>query len=202
MIVIDYYFSPVSPYAYLAGDALECVAELHGARIDYKPIDIGTVLKVTGGTPVAERHLSRQQYRLQDLARRARRAGLPMRLQPKCWPADPRLACCALIAAQRGLRGGTAPQGDVGVAARAMMRALWAEDKDIADIGVIAEALSEGGFPAEVLFDGAAAGEIFVANTEEAVRRGVFGSPFYIVGGEKFWGQDRIEDLALHLAEG
>lgn len=198
MTEIDYYFSPISAYTYLAGDGLEKIASATGARINYKPVEIFKVFEVAGVQPLHRRHLSIQQYRLQDLARRARAAGLAMRLQPKFWPGDPRLACCALIAAQEGRRAGTAT-GDVGKVARALMRALWAEDKDIAEIGVIAEALSEGGFDASVLSAGADAGRIFVENTGEAVSRGVFGAPFYIVGDQKFWGQDRLDDLARHL---
>ena len=97
MRVIDYYFSPASPYSYLAGDRLEQIAARHGARIAYKPVDVFTVFNVTGGIPVHRRHLSRQEYRFQDLARRARKAGLDIHLQPKFWPGDPMLPSCALI---------------------------------------------------------------------------------------------------------
>jgi 2-hydroxychromene-2-carboxylate isomerase len=199
MSVIDYYFSPASPYAYLAGDRLEQIAVRQGARIAYKPVDVFTVFDVTGGIPVHRRHLSRQEYRFQDLARRAGKAGLDMNLQPKFWPGDPMLPCCALIAAQAAVDAGKA-KGDVGLAARALMRALWAEQKDIADTGVIAAALAEAGFSADVLADGASAGATYAANTEEAVRRGVFGVPFYIVETQRFWGQDRLEDLEDLLA--
>ena len=194
MRVIDFYFSPASPYSYLAGDRLERIADRHGARIAYKPVDVFTVFEVTGGIPVHRRHLSRQEYRFQDLARRARKAGMDIHLQPKFWPGDPMLPSCALIAAGAAVDAGKAT-GDVGVAARALMRALWAEQKDISDTGVIAAALDEAGFSADVLADGASAGAIYAANTEEAVRRGVFGAPFYIVDEQRFWGQDRLDDL-------
>ncbi|MGG7567814.1 2-hydroxychromene-2-carboxylate isomerase [Rhodovulum sp. DZ06] len=202
MPVVDYYFSVLSPYAYLAGDRLERIAEANGALVRYKPVDIHKVFEVTGGIPVHRRHVSRQEYRFQDLARRARRAGLPMHLSPKFWPGNPTLANCALIAAQEARSEGQAPDGDVGAAARALMRALWAEQKDLADPGVVAEALAEGGFSTAVFSGGAAAGETYVRNTEEAVRRGVFGAPFYILGEERFWGQDRLEDLEIALRGG
>ena len=111
------------------------------------------------------------------------------------------LPSCALIAAAGAVDAGEA-KGDVGKAARALMRALWAEQKDIADTGVIAAALAEAGFSADVLADGVSAGATYVANTEEAVRKGVFGSPFYIVGEQRFWGQDRLDDLEDLLARG
>lgn len=202
MPVIDYFFSVLSPYAYLAGDRLERIAEAHGALIRYKPVDLHKVMEVTGGLPVHRRHVSRQEYRFQDLARRARRAGLPMHLQPKHFPGNPTLANCALIAAQTAQENGDAPHGDVGAAARALMRALWAEQKDLADPGVVAEALGAGGFTAAVFSGGAAAGETYARNTEEAVRRGVFGAPFYIFGEERFWGQDRLDDLEIALKGG
>ncbi|MFT4793583.1 MAG: 2-hydroxychromene-2-carboxylate isomerase [Paracoccaceae bacterium] len=201
MSVINYYFSPASPYAYLAGDRLEQIATRQGARIAYKPVDVFTVFEVTGGIPVHRRHLSRQEYRLQDLVRRARKAGMDMHLQPKFWPGDPMLPSCALIAAGAAVAAGTST-GDVGLAARSLMRALWAEQKDISDAGVIAAALAEAGFSADVLSDGSHAGAAYASNTEEAVRLGVFGSPFYIVDGQRFWGQDRLEDLEDLLAGG
>lgn len=200
MPVIDYYFSVLSPYAYLAGDRLERIARAHGALIRYKPVNLMKVFEVTGGVPVKARHVSRQEYRLQDMARRARRAGLAMHLVPKYWPCDPTLADCALIAAQEAETEGLALHGDVGRAARAMMAALWAEQKDPTDVAVVAGALAAGGFSPAALAGGAKAGEIYAKNTEEAVRRGVFGAPFYILGDEKFWGQDRLEDLDVALA--
>jgi 2-hydroxychromene-2-carboxylate isomerase len=201
MTVIDYYFTPLSPYAYLAGDRLEALAARCGAAIAYKPVDMFKVFETTGGVPVPRRHPSRQEYRFQDLARRARRADLTLNLQPLHWPTDPTLSCCALIAADAAVRAGHAT-GDVGRAARAMMRACWAEQKDVADTGVIAAALGEAGFSADLLLDGATAGATYAANTQEAVSRGVFGAPFYIVGEQRFWGQDRLEDLEDLLQQG
>ncbi|MFT6774779.1 MAG: 2-hydroxychromene-2-carboxylate isomerase [Paracoccaceae bacterium] len=200
MTVIDYYFTTISPYCYLAGDKLERIAARHGARIAYKPVDMMKVFEVTGGVPVKARHQSRQEYRFQDMGRRARREGVAMNLQPKFWPGAPMLSCCALIAAEAAVKDGRA-DGDVGKAARAMLRAQWAEQKDIGDTGVIAAALDEAGFSADVLADGVGAGATYASNTAEAVQRGVFGAPFYIVGDQRFWGQDRLDDLELLLKE-
>ena len=66
---IDYYFVTVSPWAYLAGNRLEQMAERHGASITYKPVDLGRVFKATGGLPLNERPQARRDYRLQELAR-------------------------------------------------------------------------------------------------------------------------------------
>jgi len=82
MAHIDYYFATVSSYTYLAGTRLEDIAQAHGATIIYRPIDMMGLYARTGGKPVAERHPSRQEYRLQDLQRQAKRLGLPLSLRP------------------------------------------------------------------------------------------------------------------------
>ena len=137
MAHIDYYFTPLSPFAYLAGDGLEKIAEKYGATIAYKPVNAGRLMSETGGLPVPQRHPSRQAYRLQDLPRIAKRAGLAINLQPAHWPTDQSRAISAVLAAKGG---------DTGRLAQVLARACWAEDKDIADQAVIDAALIEAGF--------------------------------------------------------
>lgn len=191
MAHIDYYFTPLSPFAYLAGDGLERIAEKHGATIAYKPVNAARLMGETGGVPVAQRHPSRQAYRLQDLPRIAKRAGLPINLQPAYWPTDQSRAIAAVLGAEGG---------DTGVLAQVLARACWAEDKDIADQAVIDAALVEAGFDPGAVDYAAGAAQVEPL-TDEALAAGVFGFPFYIVGGEKFWGQDRLPYLDDHLAE-
>ncbi len=195
MAHIDCYFSVLSPFSYLAGMRLEEIAARRGATITRKPMDIMKVFQAVGAQPVPQRHVSRREYRLQELKRLSRRTGLPITLSPAHWPTDPVPASTALIAAQ------AAEAGDVGAAAFALMRACWAEEKDIADPAVIAAALAEGGIDAAALEVGDAARAEYERNADEAVARGVFGAPFYIVGDERFWGQDRLDHLDDHLAE-
>lgn len=193
MAHIDYYFTPLSPFAYLAGDGLETIAAKHGASVAYKPVNAGRLMEAMGGLPVPKRHPSRQAYRLQELPRIAKRAGLPINLHPAHWPTDQSRAAAAIIAAEDGV-------GDQSALARAIARACWAEEKDIADQAVVDAALVEAGFdPAAIDYEmGAARLE---PNTDEAMEKGVFGFPFYIVDdGEKFWGQDRLVYLDDHLA--
>ena len=78
MTHIDYYFSTLSPFAYLAGDGLERIAARHGADVTYKPLDIMALFARTGGTPPAERHPSRNVYRAQELARQATKRGMAL----------------------------------------------------------------------------------------------------------------------------
>ena len=191
MAHIDYYFTPLSPFAYLAGDGLEKIAAKYSASIAYKPVNAGRLMNETGGLPVPQRHPSRQAYRLQDLPRIARHAGLAINLQPAHWPTDQSRAIAANYAATGG---------DTGALAQALARAVWAEDKDIADQAVIDAALAETGFaPASVDYDAGAAQIEPV--TDEALAAGVFGFPFYVVEGERFWGQDRLPYLEDHLAD-
>ncbi|GAB4385986.1 DsbA family protein [Albidovulum sp.] len=197
---IDYFFSTLSPFTYLAGTRLEEIAARHGADITYKPIDIGALFARTGGTPLPERHQSRREYRLQELTRQAARAGMKINLQPRYWPANAAPSSYAIISAQRAKADGA--EGDLGGLVHAILRACWAEDRDIADEAVIRELLAQAGFDPDLASRGmVAAAESYAGNLEEAVSRGVFGSPFYITDdGQRFWGQDRLDDLDLHLS--
>ncbi|MGR3344623.1 MAG: 2-hydroxychromene-2-carboxylate isomerase [Paracoccaceae bacterium] len=197
MAHIDYYFATLSPYTYLAGMRLQDIAGKHGATITYKPLDIMALFGRTGGTPPKDRHPSRQQYRLQDLAHQSALTGLAMNTKPAFWPTNAAPSCYALIAAQNA--GG----GDLGALAHSFSRACWAEDRDIADDAVIRDCLTSAGFDPALADSGMLAGaETYAANLEEAVTRGVFGAPFYITDTDhRFWGQDRLDHLDLYLGE-
>ena len=118
-------------------------------------------------------------------------------LKPAHWPTNAAPSSYAIIAATKA--GG----GDVGKLVHSILRACWAEEKDIAEDAVIRACLEEAGFDPGLADSGLLVGaETYAANLEEAVERGVFGSPFYITpDGQRFWGQDRLEDLDAHLAE-
>ncbi len=196
MAHIDYFFSTLSPFTYLSGTSLEEIAGRTGASVTYKPLDIMTLFARTGGIPPKDRHPSRQAYRLQDMERRARRLGKPLTPKPAHWPTNSAPSSYAIIAAQNA--GG----GDLAGLVHAFGRAIWAEERDIADGEVVQDCLSGAGYDPALADSGLLEGaETYGANLEEAVRRGVFGAPFYIVdSGQCFWGQDRLEDLELHLA--
>lgn len=195
MAQIDYYFTTFSPYTYLAGARLEEIAARHGAEIRYLPVDLGRVFAATGGVPLPQRSEARRAYRLQELRRQSAKAGLPFNIQPAHWPVNAAPSCYAVIAAQKA--GG----GDLPGLVRGFLRACWAEDRDISDDGVVRAVLADHGFDPKLADTGLLSGaEEYERNTERAVLAGVFGAPFYIVGTEKFWGQDRLEDLDLHLS--
>ena len=196
MAKIDYYFSTISPFTYLAGTRLEEVAAKHGAEIVYKPLDLVALFGRTGGVLPMDRHPNRQKYRAQDLPRQARKVGLPFNLKPAFWPTNPAPSCYSIIAAAGA--GG----GDMGKLVYAFTRACWAEEKDIAQDDVIRACLEEAGFNPGLADSGLlTSAETYAANLEDAVNAGAFGAPFYIVDGDQmFWGQDKVEDLDLYLA--
>ena len=193
---IDYYFATISPYTYLAGLRLEEIAAKHGATITYKPVDILQQFARTGGQPPKDRHVSRQEYRAQELPRQAKKLGMDFNLKPAFWPTNMAPSSYAVIAAQNA--GG----GDLGKLVHAFTRAVWSEEKNIAEDDVIRACLTEAGFDPSLAESGLLVGaETYAQNLEDAVNAGAFGAPFYVVDdGARFWGQDRLDDLDLHLA--
>jgi 2-hydroxychromene-2-carboxylate isomerase len=196
MAHIDYFFGTISPFVYLAGTRMEEIAGRHGATVAYKPLDIGALFGRTSGLALKDRHESRREYRLQEIRRQAAKADLPINPQPRHWPTNPAPSSYAIIAAEKA--GG----GVMGTLVHAICRACWAEERDIAEDGVIRDCLSLAGFDPDVADRGMlAAAETYAANLEEAVAKGAFGAPFYVIDtGERFWGQDRLDDLEMHLA--
>ncbi|WGF87071.1 2-hydroxychromene-2-carboxylate isomerase [Marinivivus vitaminiproducens] len=195
---IDYFFTLVSPWCYLGNRVFAEMARRHEAEIVYKPFDAGAVFKVSGGLPLARRAPQRQAYRLIELQRWRDIRGLKLALHPKHFPADPSLSHRMLLAA---LREGA----DVGPFVQAVLQAVWVEEEDIGDPGTLVR-LADGSE-----LDGARLLELSsepairaaeTASTEEAVARDVFGAPFYVLNGEPFWGQDRLEMLDRALASG
>ena len=196
MAQIDYFFSVFSPWTYLAGDRLERIAAKHGATITYKPLDVLALFDRTGGVRPGARHPSRMAYRNQELDRWAKHLGMEMNLKPTIYPPNAAPGSYAVIAAQAA--GG----GDVGALVRAILRALWVEDRNIGEDDVLREKLAETGFDPNLVTTGLFTGAMaYEKNLEEAVDRGVFGAPFYIVRetDQRFWGQDRLDFLDAHL---
>lgn len=190
MAHIDYFLSTLSPFTYLAGNRLEGIAKKHGASVTYKPFDLVGNFARTGGIHPAERHESRKAYRLQEIRRISVHLDMPIHQNPAHWPTNPAPSSYAIIAAQNV--GG----GDIGGLVQAFLCACWAEQKDIADDDVVRDCLSAHGFDPDLANSGLMLGaEKFASNTEEAVRRGVFGAPTYLVDDQVFWGQDRLSYL-------
>ena len=193
---IDYFFATISPFTYLNGTRVEDIAAKHGATLTYKPLDIMALFARTGGLPPKDRHPNRQEYRLQDLRRRAAVAQLPLNLKPALWPTNMAPSGYAIVAAQNA--GG----GDLGKLVHSFGAACWAQNRDIAQDDVIKSCLQDAGFDPALSDSGLLTGAAtFASNLDDAVRRGVFGAPFFITDqDERFWGQDRLDDLDAVLA--
>lgn len=196
MAQIDYYFVTISPWSYLAGMRLEEIAARHGADVTYKPVDMGRVFAATGGLPLGERSKARQEYRMQELRRARAKSGMDLVLEPAHFPTNPAPSAYAIIAAQKA--GG----GNVGALVHDIMRACWAEERNVAEDEVLRDCLEKAGFDPGLVDSGMLTGaEQYEKNTEQAIADGAFGAPFYIVDGtERFWGQDRLDDLDAYLA--
>jgi 2-hydroxychromene-2-carboxylate isomerase len=195
---IDYYFSLVSPWAYIGHAPFMAIAGEHGLAVNHKPVFLGRVFAETGGLPLPQRHPARQRYRLVELQRWRDKRGLSFRLQPRHWPFDVNLADRFVIAIQ-------AAQQDPDPFLRRAFAAVWEEERDLADPGVLAGLAEEAGLDAAHLLDlaqGSTTEAIYALNLENAVAADVFGSPAYVLDGEVFWGQDRLDLLADALASG
>lgn len=196
---VDYYFTPVSPFTYLGHERLVAIAARHGAAIEVKPVDFGRVFAVSGGLPLKERAPQRQAYRLVELARWSQHLGLPLNREPRFFPVPGTLAAKWILAAQAGAgnRGALRLAG-------ALLRAVWAEERNIADAETVGAIAREQGLDAAALSVAAAAhdiGERYEALTQEAIDRKVFGAPTYVYRDEPFWGQDRLDFLDRALAK-
>jgi 2-hydroxychromene-2-carboxylate isomerase len=195
---IGYCFTLQSPWAYIGHAIFLDMARRHGARIDYKPMSLGEVFPASGGLPLAKRHPSRQAYRMIELKRWRARRGLDFNLQPAFWPFEVARADRVVIAL---VSLGLDPETFVTQA----FSAIWQREQNLADDAVIAEILRACGHDAaKVMTEAGAArsGELYRANGNEALAAGVFGSPTYLLDGEPFWGQDRLDFLDEALASG
>ncbi|HEX7811003.1 MAG TPA: 2-hydroxychromene-2-carboxylate isomerase [Burkholderiales bacterium] len=197
MKAVDYYFSPMSPWTYLGHSRFADIAKRHGAAINVKPVDYGEIFPVSGGLPVAKRAPQRQAYRFAELRRWQKFLGVPLTLEPKFFPYDSSLAARLIIAAD-GIGAGTAMR-----LAGAILKACWAEDRNMADETELAKVSREQGLEPRELIAAAKSGEgqkRFDALTEEAIGLQVFGAPTYVYEGELYWGQDRLDFLDRALA--
>ena len=139
MAEIDYFLFPLSPFSYLAGLELEAVAARQGATIAYRPVQLFRIFAEVGTPQVKDRHPSKQRYRLQDIARLARAKAMPVNLQPRHWPTNPMPASAAIVTAQGA--GG----GDLGALVHGFLRAVWAEERDIAEDETVRAILAAAG---------------------------------------------------------
>ena len=195
---IDYYFFAPSPFTYLGHDLLRELAAKHGASVAYKPVDLMGVWAESGAVPPAKRPPVRQAYRLIELQRLSDYRGLPLNPKPAHFPVDATLAdSCVIAIVEAG--------GDPHEFVTANCRSVWVEEADISDETVVRANLMATGHDADAVIGRAGTPEvkeIRERNTREAIAANAPGVPAYVVGGEVFWGQDRLEHLDHMLTSG
>jgi 2-hydroxychromene-2-carboxylate isomerase len=196
---IDYYFAPQSPWTYLGHQRFWDMARRAGAEIRVLPVDLGKIFPRSGGLPLPQRAPQRQAYRLVELKRFADWLGVPLNLHPTYFPVPGDSAARLILAVADG-QGSDAAMQLSGV----VLKAVWAEQRNINDAGTLAQLLAECGLPAAALdlAQGDAVQRRYEAATQQAFDAGVFGAPSYVIDGEIFWGQDRLDFLERRLAGG
>ena len=187
---IDYYLSLISPWSYLGHQRLQDIATRHQATIKLWPVDFALIFPSTGGVPLPRRSPQRQAYRMQELQRWRDYLDLPLTLEPKHFPVSDKLAA-AMVIKLREQQAVSALR-----LAGACLRACWVEEKDISDRNTLLAIASENQLDGEELLSAAGqAPQIIAADSEAAVKRGVFGAPSYLYNKQIFWGQDRLDFL-------
>lgn len=195
--IIDYYFTPVSPWAYLGHERFLAIASEVGAEVRPKPVDFGRIFPISGGLPLKQRSAQRQAYRFMELARWRAHLDKPLNLKPRHFPVDANLACQMLVAALASGADATLRLGG------AMLAACWADEKNLSDPDSLVALATQVGLDGPATLGAAnaqAAKDKFAEFTGEAIERQVFGAPTYVYRDELFWGQDRLGFLRRALA--
>ncbi len=188
---IEFFLALTSPWTYLATPRARALATEYNLELRFRPFDIFSVFQRNGTKAVGDRPAAVQQNRLNELRRWRTHLGMDLNLQPKHFPVDPTLSGKMLIAALDG-------PGDAPEFAFRVMRACWAEERDISDEATLTAVAGGCGFDGEALLaavKGGGAEETLAQNTEDAITANVFGAPTFLFEGELYWGQDRIEFL-------
>lgn len=199
-LTVDYYFAPNSPWTYLGHQRFSEIAKSAGAAVNVLPVDLGgKVFPVSGGLPLAKRAPQRQAYRLVELKRFSEFLKQPMNLQPAFFPVNPDDAAKLIIAVDLA-DGADAAMRLTG----RILRGVWVDQKNIADARDLAAMLEAEGLPGGRLEESMsqAVHERYEADTQRAIDAGVFGAPSYVIDGELFWGQDRLDFVQRRLAAG
>lgn len=189
---VDYYFSPMSPWTYLGHARFADIAKRHGVAINVKPVDFGKIFPVSGGLPLSKRAPQRQAYRLAELARWRDHLKVPLTLQPKYFPYESSLASRLIVAADAHGPGAALRL------AGAILKACWAEERNMADEGELANVAREQELEPRGLIAAAKSDEAqarYDELTAEAIELQLFGAPTYVYNEELFWGQDRLDFL-------
>jgi 2-hydroxychromene-2-carboxylate isomerase len=197
---IDYYVSLNSPWTHLGATRIETMAMANNATMRIYPVDFGAIFSKSGGLPLPQRSPQRQAYRLQELARWRDHLNIPIKIQPKFFPANEQLSSGCVI----GVRETIGDQPAIKLAHR-VLRALWQEERNPADPATMAALITDIGLDADSILKLGGDpkwAERRLADTQAALDRDVFGAPSYVIGDDIFWGQDRLEFVQRRIARG
>lgn len=194
--VIDFFYDVGSSYSYLASTRIERIERESGWTVRHRPFLLGAVMKATGN-PMPASVAMKARYMAADMARWAKSYGVPFAV-PSRFP-------MVTLTTQRALCASEVVGGEPALRALTphLMRAFWAEDRDVASTDVIAACAREAGLDPQAITEGAsspAAKDLLRAHTDAALAKGAFGAPSFVVGDELFWGNDRITLLLEHIA--
>ena len=195
---VDYYFAPQSPWAYLGHQRFQTILKQAGVQVMVMPIDLGgKVFPISGGLPLGQRAPQRQAYRLTELERFSKWLGAPLHLKPTFFPVSGDDAARLIIAVDMAL----GPEASMTISG-AVLSAVWSQQRNIADEKTLAELLKEHQLPDSCLEQShSQAVQIqYEKYTQMAIDAGVFGAPSYVLKGEIFWGQDRLDFVERALA--
>lgn len=195
---VDYYLAPQSPWTYLGHQRFADMVHRTGSVVRVRPMDLGKVFPVSGGLPLGQRAPQRLAYRLTELTRFRDHLGLPLNVQPKFFPVAGDPAARLIVAADLALGANAAMK-----VSGAVLKACWAEERNIADAQVLEDVLREQGLPADLIAQSQLP-EVqarYDACTQAAIDAGVFGSPSYVIRDEIFWGQDRLDFVERALTQ-
>jgi 2-hydroxychromene-2-carboxylate isomerase len=193
---VDYYIAPQSPWTYLGHERFASLVRESGATVRVLPMDLGKIFPLSGGLPLPKRAPQRQAYRLLELRRFSEALAVPLNPEPRFFPVagDPAARLITAVSMHDGADAAMMLTG-------AVTTAVWAQERDIASLDVLAELLTECGLNPERL----AQSQLpdvqarYDEQTQSAIDASVFGAPSYVIDGELFWGQDRLDFVARKL---
>jgi len=194
---IDFYFEFSSPFGYLASELIETVANRHAVEINWQPFLLGAVFKVTGGSPLVNKPL-KGDYSQRDMRRSARLHSIPFNW-PEKFPVFPVPSCRAVYWTKANHPEKTADL------VHSLYRGAWGTGRSVWETGTVIDIAEEVGLDRSAVEAGIgdpAIKESLKTATDEAIERGVFGSPFFIYRDEPFWGVDRLDHLDKWIETG
>jgi 2-hydroxychromene-2-carboxylate isomerase len=194
---IDFYFEFASPYGYLASTQIDALAARHGRTVAWRPIMLGAAFKETGARPLTQIPL-KGPYLLHDVPRFARLLGVPLRLPPV-------MPMNSLAASRACMWLGEEDPALAKRLAQALLHGHWGEGRDLSAPEAVADVALDLGIDRAALLAAVADQRIkdrLKEQTQAAIERGVFGSPFIFVDGERFWGADRLPQVEGWLSKG